>query len=230
MSANPIALTLTGTSVVSSNLSFGRTVALLALPVTLAGCGGAPPPVVTAALPLKHDPQPTTAAISAADLMTRLYIFADDSMMGREAGTAGHRKGTDYIARELQRLGLRPAGDNGTYFQAVPLIRRAFDTVSTITVEGGPTLRAGVDFVATGGGPGGSAARSIRLQTVYGGAAYDTANMLRADQADSRHRGARVVAARRRLPTGGRPGHCDRQRRCGRHPPSRDRAQRDLAA
>jgi hypothetical protein len=169
---------------VSSNLSFGRTVALLALPVTLAGCGGAPPPVVTAALPLKHDPQPTTAAISAADLMTRLYIFADDSMMGREAGTAGHRKGTDYIARELQRLGLRPAGDNGTYFQAVPLIRRAFDTVSTITVEGGPTLRAGVDFVATGGGPGGSAARSIRLQTVYGGAAYDTANMLRADQAE----------------------------------------------
>jgi len=52
-------------------------------------------------LPLKHAPQPTTAAISAADLMTRLYIFADDSMQGRETGTAGHLKSTSYIASEL---------------------------------------------------------------------------------------------------------------------------------
>jgi hypothetical protein len=170
---------------VSSNLLLGRTVASLVLATLLAACGASAPPVVTAALPLKLDPQPTTAAVSAADLMTRLYIFADDSMMGREAGTAGHRKGTDYIARELQRLGLRPAGDNGTYFQAVPLLRRAFDTVSTITVEGGPTLRAGVDFVATSGGPPGSAPRSIRLQTVYGGASYDTTNLLRPDQAEN---------------------------------------------
>ncbi len=29
-------------------------------------------------LPLKHTPAPTTPAITAADLMTRLYIFADD--------------------------------------------------------------------------------------------------------------------------------------------------------
>ena len=128
--------------------------------------------------------QKPVAALIAADLMTRLYVFADDSMMGREAGTAGHRKGTDYIARELQRLGLRPAGDNGTYFQAVPLIRRAFDTVSTITVEGGPTLRAGTDFIATSGGPPGSAPRSIRLPTTYGGVAFDTTNTLRPEQAE----------------------------------------------
>jgi hypothetical protein len=156
----------------------------LVVAVVLAACGGGTTPVVTTPLPLKRDPQPTTPAISVADLMTRLYVFADDSMMGREAGTAGHRKGTDYIARELQRLGLRPAGDNGTYFQAVPLIRRAFDTVSTITVEGGPTLRAGVDFVATSGGPSGSAPRSIRLPTTFGGTAFDTTNVLRPDQTE----------------------------------------------
>jgi hypothetical protein len=168
---------------VSSNHPFGHR-PLLILAVLLVACSSGTPPVVTTPLPLKRDPQPTTPAVSAADLMTRLYIFADDSMMGREAGTAGHRKGTDYIARELQRLGLRPAGDNGTYFQAVPLIRRAFDTVSTITVEGGPTLRAGVDFIATGGGPPGSSPRSIRLPTTYGGMAFDTTNMLRAEQAE----------------------------------------------
>ena len=55
-------------------------------------------------------PRPTTAAITARDLMTRLYIFADDSMQGREAGTPGNVKGTDYIAAEIRRLGLVPAG------------------------------------------------------------------------------------------------------------------------
>ena len=40
--------------------------------------------------PLKHRPKPTSPEISPADLMTRLYIFADDSMLGREAGTEGN--------------------------------------------------------------------------------------------------------------------------------------------
>ena len=75
-------------------------------------------------LPLKHTPQPTSAAISPADLMTRLYIFADDSMQGREAGTIGNVKGTDYIASEVKRFGLLPAGENGTYFQTIPLKTR----------------------------------------------------------------------------------------------------------
>ena len=156
------------------------------LVASLAACGAPRSPAVTGALPLKHDPQPTTPAITAADLMTRLYVFADDSMMGREAGTAGHIKGTEYIIRELERLGVRPGGENGTYFQRVPLVRRAFDTTSTVVVEGGPSLRAGVDFVATGGGPPGSAPRSIRLATVFGGASYDTVDVLRPDQAEMR--------------------------------------------
>ncbi|MDQ3950831.1 MAG: hypothetical protein M3282_10850 [Gemmatimonadota bacterium] len=168
----------------SSNYTLERVAASLVLAALLGACTTVKPPVVTTALPLKHDPQPTTPAITPADLMTRLYVFADDSMMGREAGTAGHMKGTDYIARELQRLGLRPGGDNGTYFQTVPMVRRAFDVASTITVEGGPTLRAGTDFIATGGGPTGSAPRSIRLPTVHGGAAWDTTNMLRSDQTE----------------------------------------------
>jgi peptidase M28-like protein len=168
---------------VSSTYPLVRAAVFVSL-VVLAACSPPPRPQPTGPLALKHDPQPTTSAITAADLMTRLYIFADDSMMGREAGTAGHIKGTEYIARELQRLGLRPGGDHGTYFQTVPMVRRAFDVSSTITVEGGPTLRAGTDFIATGGGPSGSAPRSIRLPTVYGGAAWDTTNILRSDQAE----------------------------------------------
>jgi hypothetical protein len=64
-------------------------------------------------------PGRTTASITPADLKTRLYIYADDSMLGREAGTIGNYKATAYIAAEAARMGLEPAGDNGTYFQDI---------------------------------------------------------------------------------------------------------------
>ena len=38
-------------------------------------------------------------------------------MMGRETGTPGNRMATDYLAREAARIGLQPAGENGTWFQ-----------------------------------------------------------------------------------------------------------------
>jgi len=125
----------------------------------------------SAPLPLKHAPQPTSAAITAGDLMTRLYIFADDSMEGRETGTRGHLKSTEYIANELRRLGLLPAGDNGTFFQNVPMIRLAFDAKSTITV-GQTTLHGGTDFIATVAT--GAAPSLGTLDVVFGGRAGDT--------------------------------------------------------
>jgi len=111
--------------------------------------------------------------------MTRLYIFADDSMMGRETGTRGHLISTEYIARELRRLGLQPAGDSGTFFQTVPLLNRPFDPArSTIAVDGS-TLTGGVDYVPQQfrGTP-----RSFDgAQVVYGGAFGDTAGLPPAD-------------------------------------------------
>ncbi|MEP7001914.1 MAG: hypothetical protein ABI969_15610 [bacterium] len=110
----------------------------LLTPALLIAQGAPPSPVIiqppVVRLPVKHAPRPTSAAISAADLMTRLYIFADDSMMGREAGTLGNKMGTDYIAAEAKRFGLIPAGDNGTYFQTIPLKSRSLAAGSRITV------------------------------------------------------------------------------------------------
>jgi hypothetical protein len=133
-----------------------------------------------APLPLKYSGPPTTTAITAGDLMTRLYQFADDSMMGREAGTAGHMKGTAYIAAEVAKLGLVPAGDNGTYFQNVPFISRRFDPNTTLTVDGG-SLVGLTDFVAT---PfRGAAPLPLEgVQAVYGGVLGDTAHAISADQ------------------------------------------------
>src|SRR5437868_3776590 len=145
-------------------------------PAALAAQQSAPP---RGELPLKHAPEPTSAEISARDLMTRLYIFADDSMMGRETGTRGHLMSTAYIAAELRRLGLEPAGDNGTFFQSVPMVRRAFDEKSTITV-GGTTLRGGTDFIASA--PTRAVPSIGTLDVVFGGRAGDTTGALAPDQ------------------------------------------------
>jgi Peptidase family M28 len=129
-------------------------------------------------LPLKHTPTKTTTAITAADLMTRLYIFADDSMQGREAGLPGNVKGTNYIAAEIRRMGLVPAGDSGTYFQTIPLKTREFDTTSTFTVAGAP-LTVFTDYVPNARVPVANAALSI----VYGGDLADTAHQIAPAQA-----------------------------------------------
>jgi len=106
----------------------------------------APPVWAQSALPLKHPAAPTKTAITPADLMTRLYLYADDSMMGRAAGTEYNLKATAYIAAEVRRMGLTPAGDSGGYFQNVPLVKREFDTHSSLAVDGA-TLRPWDEYV-----------------------------------------------------------------------------------
>jgi hypothetical protein len=131
-------------------------------------------------LPMKHAPEPTSAAITARDLMTRLYIFADDSMQGRQVGREGNMKGTNYIAKEAARLGLLPAGDNGTYFQGLPYVQRHFLSSSTLTVNG-RSLRWNTDFAAV---PTNAAPRAIAgVQAIYGGVAGDTTNEISDAQA-----------------------------------------------
>jgi len=98
------------------------------------------------ALPLKHAPARTQTAITPADLMTRLYLYADDSMMGRLAGTEYNLKATAYIASEVKRFGLQPAGDSGGFFQNVPLVKRQLDASASLSVDGA-ALRPWDDFV-----------------------------------------------------------------------------------
>ncbi len=89
----------------------------------------------------------TQPAITSADLRQRLYLIADDSMMGRETGSAGAFKTSAYVAAEFRRLGLEPAGDNGTYFQTVPFWVVAVDPQSRLATSGGATLQLVTDFL-----------------------------------------------------------------------------------
>src|SRR4029077_8861484 len=129
-------------------------------------------------LPRTHRPAPTVPAITPGDLMTRLYILSDDSMLGREAGTPGNVKGTDYIAAEIKRAGLVPAGDEGTYFQTIPLKTRRFDPASTFTVAG-VRLAAFPDSLPLVPRP----LESPSLAIVFGGEVGDTATRITAEQA-----------------------------------------------
>ena len=91
-------------------------------------------------------PRPTTPDITAADMMTRLYRLADDSMQGRESGKLGNFKGTAYIAEEFARDGLTPAGEDGGFFQVIGLERGLFDSTLAFRSAAGP-IRPWSDIV-----------------------------------------------------------------------------------
>ena len=112
---------------------FSYVAALLVVPAF--GCSqpqAAPSPAVEpAAAPVA--PAAPGADITPADLNDRLTAYAHDSMMGRESGTLGNFMATEYIAAEAQRLGLEPAGENGTYFQTIPLVTTSRDSTSSLS-------------------------------------------------------------------------------------------------
>ncbi len=133
--------------------------------------------------PEKLAPAPTSSAISARDLQIRLYQFADDSMQGRQIGRIGNKKGTDYIAAELKRLGVVPAGDNGTYFQVMPFHFRLFTNHSHLTVDGNPRTWE-KDWLAV---PGPRAPKPIAgVPVVFGGTLGDTTKQITAAQANGK--------------------------------------------
>ncbi|MDQ6827671.1 MAG: M28 family peptidase [Gemmatimonadota bacterium] len=123
----------------------------------------------------------TVPAVTAADLRTRLFLIADDSMMGRRPGEEGDFKTAAYIASEYKRFGLEPAGENGTFFQTVPFFRVKLDPASRIAVAG-TELSFGVDWAPVNLGV---ALRPLEgASVIYGGSATDTTQWPTADAAE----------------------------------------------
>jgi peptidase M28-like protein len=159
----------------------GRVTALaLVLAVGAATAGHAQTALNKYGNPLQHPPKPTSAAITAEELRTRLYIFSDDTMQGRQVATVGNMKGTAYIASELRRLGVEPGGDNGGYFQRLPYVHRMFTDQSTISA-GTSTLALNSDFAIA---PGAHAPKEWSgVVAIYGGVDGDTLHQITAAQA-----------------------------------------------
>ena len=146
-----------------------------ALLLLLLACGTSSSPVPGAA------PAATGAAITPADLRSRLYAFSDDSMLGRRSGESGGVQAAEYLAAEARRLGLEPAGEDGGWFQTVPLLRRTLVAGAGLTVEG-VRLSAWDDLI-----PRDQGKRTRRIdgaQAVYGGVWGDeTRPMISREQA-----------------------------------------------
>jgi len=172
------------TSTAVRGLPFRTAIIALAAGLGATGCNRTGQvPVNRYGNPVTVAPRPTAAEITAEDLQTRLYGFSDDSMMGRQSGREGNMKGTAYIAAEIERLGLEPGGDNGTYFQNLPYVVRRYTPNSTLSADGKP-LTWLTDFVAQ---PGNAPPKPITdAQVVFGGVAGDTTNALTAEQANGR--------------------------------------------
>lgn len=97
------------------------------------------------------------ATIRPEAIRAHMRFLADDSLEGRATGTRGHEIAAKFMASQFEGMGLEPAGENGTYFQGVPLrsIRPDLERTTLRLVGAGKeqTLIFGQDFV-TGGDPG----------------------------------------------------------------------------
>ncbi len=91
-------------------------------------------------------PRPASV-VTPAEVMTLLTRLSHDSLRGRRTGSPGAFMAATMIAREMQRLGLEPAGDSG-YFQRVPLYR-VTDTAGRVRVRLAPGWAA-LDTIPAG--------------------------------------------------------------------------------
>jgi Zn-dependent M28 family amino/carboxypeptidase len=61
------------------------------------------------------------ASIDSEKIRAHVRFLSLDLLEGRGPGTRGAELAAEYIATQFSLAGLKPAGDNGTYFQPVPL-------------------------------------------------------------------------------------------------------------
>ncbi len=87
-------------------------------------------------------PFPLTAAkksgrqlIKAEELRQWLAYFSSDELEGRNTFTEGLGLAAAYLADQLKSWGVRPGGENGSYFQRVRVLGVKSSNKSTITVE-----------------------------------------------------------------------------------------------
>ncbi len=81
---------------------------------------------------------PALNAIRQEDLKKDLYALADAHFYGRSAGTLDELKAAMWLGEMYRSIGLKPAGDDGTYFQYFTLWRNHLADNSTIAINGKP--------------------------------------------------------------------------------------------
>src|SRR5882672_10996330 len=97
---------------------------------------------------------PQNESIRQEDLRADLYFLAGDSLRGRLTDTEENRAAADFIRSRFERLGLKGAGPNGSFFQSYNLMTATLATPSlpsnTLQLQSGDSgsrlLRTGQEF------------------------------------------------------------------------------------
>lgn len=88
---------------------------IVAATLALSACAPALPP---------QPPAPSELpAANAENIRADMEFLASDDLEGREAGTPGFDLAADYVASEFSEIGLKPAGDAGSYMQTITFLR-----------------------------------------------------------------------------------------------------------
>src|SRR5262245_14420990 len=84
--------------------------------------------------------------ISGERIRTHVKFLSSDLLEGRGVAVRGGDLATEYIAAQFALAGAKPAGDDGTYFQKVPLVGIATEPDATLSA-GSTSFRWLDDFV-----------------------------------------------------------------------------------
>ena len=90
----------------------------LAGTVGAAGLAAVLAPGLVAQDPAWRCPEPTELAAGFDGALAHVRYLADDRLEGRAVATRGERCAGDYLAGQFAAIGLAPAGEDGSYFQA----------------------------------------------------------------------------------------------------------------
>ena len=125
----------------------------LAAALALAACNRqAPEPQAPQPAPDTTAPAGTHVfndALDADDFAELVKTLASDEFEGRAPGTPGEEKTVGYIKAQFERIGLKP-GNNGDWFQTVPMQETTADPATSMTLAVGGkthTLKFGTDMV-----------------------------------------------------------------------------------
>jgi Zn-dependent M28 family amino/carboxypeptidase len=86
--------------------------------------------------------------ISAQQLKDYLAFIASDEMEGRDTPSRGLDIAAKFIATHMARWGLKPAGDDGSYFQRIALTQNKIDPALSYLEFNGQRFNFGEDFLS----------------------------------------------------------------------------------
>jgi hypothetical protein len=86
------------------------------------------------------------ASIREADLREHVVYLASKDLRGRGDGSPELKIAADFIAQTFRKNGVKPVGDNGTYFQNFQMFTARLGAATEFRTERG-TLRLGSDYV-----------------------------------------------------------------------------------